>query len=147
VSAVDVLSVGRISVDLYATEPDVGFEGQQSFQKSVGGSPSNVAVAAARLGHSVMLATKVGADAFGDYVRQRMTDWGVDTTYITSQEGSQTPLAFAALTPPETPTVMFYRGVAAPDTTLQEDHLPAEVVQGAQIFVDLPSFPISGLDR
>jgi len=133
VSAVDVLSVGRISVDLYATEPGVGFEGQQSFQKSVGGSPSNVAVAAARLGHSVMLATKVGADAFGDYVRQRMTDWGVDTTYITSQEGSQTPLAFAALTPPETPTVMFYRGVAAPDTTLQEDHLPAEVVQGAQI--------------
>ena len=48
-SAVDVLSVGRISVDLYAREPDVGFEGQQSFHKSVGGSPSNVAVAAARL--------------------------------------------------------------------------------------------------
>lgn len=132
-SGVDVLSVGRVSVDLYAQEPHVGFEGQQSFRKSVGGSPSNVAVAAARLGHRVILATKVGSDAFGDYVRSRMSDWGVDTTYITSQEGAQTPLAFAALTPPETPTVMFYRGVVAPDTTIEKTHIPAEVVQAAKI--------------
>lgn len=46
----EVICVGRISVDLYATEKNVGFDGPQSFTKSVGGSPTNVAVAAARLG-------------------------------------------------------------------------------------------------
>ena len=61
----DVLSVGRVSVDLYAQEANIGFDGQQTFQKSIGGSPTNVAVAAARLGLASALATKVGDDGFG----------------------------------------------------------------------------------
>jgi 5-dehydro-2-deoxygluconokinase len=129
----DVLSVGRISVDLYAVEPNVGFEGQQSFQKSVGGSPTNVAVAAAQLGRRVGLATKVGDDQFGEYVRTRLEGWGVSTDYVGVQSNAQTPLALAALTPPETPTVIFYRGPAAPDTTLTLDDVPADVVSGAHI--------------
>lgn len=129
----DVLSVGRISVDLYAVEPNVGFEGQQSFQKSVGGSPTNVAVAAAQLGRRVGLATKVGDDKFGEYVRERLAGWGVLTDYVGVQHGAQTPLALAALTPPETPTVIFYRGPAAPDTTLTLDDVPADVVSDANI--------------
>jgi 5-dehydro-2-deoxygluconokinase len=129
----DVVSVGRISVDLYAREPHQGFEDQQSFQKSVGGSPTNVAVAAARLGHSVMMVTKVGEDAFGDYIRGRLKGWGVDTSYVGTVPGSPTPLAFAALTPPETPTVMFYRGTAAPDTQLVPSDVPDAVIQGARV--------------
>lgn len=129
----EVLSVGRISVDLYAVEPHVGFEGQQSFRKSVGGSPTNVAVAAARLGHRVALATKVGDDAFGDYVRTRLSEWGVVTDFVARQPHAQTPLALAALTPPETPTVIFYRGPSAPDTTLTESDVPADVVRDARI--------------
>ncbi len=132
-SAPDVLSVGRISVDLYANEPHRGFHEQQTFQKSVGGSPTNVAVAAAQLGSSVALVTKVGDDAFGDYVLSRLEGWGVDTTYIEKVPGTQTPLAFAALTPPETPTVMFYRGVAAPDTMVKEADVPMEVVKEAGV--------------
>jgi len=129
----DVLSVGRISVDLYAMEPNVGFDGQQNFQKSVGGSPTNVAVAAAQLGLRVGLATKVGDDAFGEYIRGRLDDWGVSTDYVGTGGGKQTPLALAALTPPESPTVIFYRGPAAPDTTLTVDDVPAEVVRGTRI--------------
>lgn len=129
----DVLSVGRISVDLYAVEPNVGFDGQQSFQKSVGGSPTNVAVAAAQLGRRVGLATKVGDDQFGEYVRTRLAGWGVETDFVGVQRGGQTPLALAALTPPESPTVIFYRGPAAPDTTLEVDDVPADVVAGARI--------------
>jgi 5-dehydro-2-deoxygluconokinase len=129
----DLLSVGRISVDLYAVEPNVGFDGQQSFQKSVGGSPTNVAVAAAQLGHRVALATKVGDDAFGDYVRGRLLDWGVLTDFVGTQPGAQTPLAFAALTPPETPTVIFYRGPAAPDTMVAKTDVPDDVVTNARI--------------
>lgn len=129
----DVVSVGRISVDLYAQEAHAGFGHQQSFQKSVGGSPTNVAVAAARLGHQVTLVTKVGDDDFGDYIRGRLEGWGVDTSYVGSVVGAQTPLAFAALTPPETPTVIFYRGVAAPDTQLLASDVPGELMREAKI--------------
>lgn len=132
-SSWEVLSVGRISVDLYAVEPNIGFDGQQSFQKSVGGSPTNVAVAAAQLGHRVALATKVGDDAFGDYVRGRLNTWGVDTDFVASHSNAQTPLALAALTPPESPTVIFYRGPAAPDTTLTTADVPADVVRDTPI--------------
>jgi 5-dehydro-2-deoxygluconokinase len=130
---VDVLSVGRISVDLYSMEPNVGFDGQQNFQKSVGGSPTNVAVAAAQLGLRVALATKVGDDAFGEYVKSRLAGWGVDTDFVGTVTGAQTPLAFAALTPPESPTVIFYRGPAAPDTTITTADVPADVVRNAKV--------------
>ncbi len=132
-SAPDVVSVGRISVDLYAQEPHHGFDQQQSFQKSVGGSPTNVAVAASQLGSSVALVTKVGDDAFGDYVLSRLEGWGVDTRYIEKVPGTQTPLAFAALTPPETPTVMFYRGEAAPDTRVKQADVPLDVITAAGV--------------
>ncbi|MEK9602016.1 MAG: 5-dehydro-2-deoxygluconokinase [Pontimonas sp.] len=129
----EVVSVGRISVDLYAQEPHAGFDQQQSFRKSVGGSPTNVAVAAARLGHNVALVTKVGDDDFGNYIRHRLEGWGVTTDYVGSVTGAQTPLAFAALTPPETPHVVFYRGEAAPDTQIVASDVPDEVITDAKI--------------
>lgn len=129
----DVVSVGRVSVDLYAAEPGVGFDRQQTFSKSVGGSPTNVAVAAARLGHHAGIVTRVGDDGFGAYVRSRLAEWGVDTSYVGVQAGAQTPLALAALEPPETPQVAFYRGAAAPDTTLTVADVPAEVVREARL--------------
>jgi 5-dehydro-2-deoxygluconokinase len=128
----DVLSVGRVSVDLYAQEANVGFDGQQTFQKSIGGSPTNVAVAAARLGLESALATKVGDDGFGDYVRNKLTGFGVATDYVFTQAGAQTPLAFAALTPPETPTIAFYRN-QAPDTTLQSHDIPESAIKEVKI--------------
>ncbi len=130
---VDVLSVGRVSVDLYARESGAGFEDQQTFTKSVGGSPTNVAVAAARLGLHAAIATKVGDDGFGQYVRNRLADWNVDTAYVGVQPGGQTPLALAALDPPETPRVAFYRGPAAPDTTITADDIPADVIDAAGV--------------
>jgi 5-dehydro-2-deoxygluconokinase len=128
----DVLSVGRVSVDLYAQEANIGFDGQQTFQKSIGGSPTNVAVAAARLGLKSALATKVGDDGFGNYVRNKLKGFGVATDYVFTQPKSQTPLAFAALTPPESPTIAFYRN-QAPDTTLQTSDIPAEDIKQVQI--------------
>lgn len=129
----DVLSVGRVSVDLYAKEVNAGFDSHQSFTKSVGGSPTNLAVAAARLGLAAAIATKVGDDDFGQYVINRLNQFGVDTSFVGIQEQAQTPLAFAALTPPETPTVMFYRGEQAPDTFLNSDSVPGQVVREVKI--------------
>jgi 5-dehydro-2-deoxygluconokinase len=129
---VDVLSVGRVSVDLYAKEAYAGFDSQQSFTKSIGGSPTNVAVACARLGLDAALATNVGDDAFGQYVIQKLGQFGVDSSFIGTVENTQTPLAFAALTPPETPTVVFYR-TAAPDTQLRLDSVPESVITQTKI--------------
>jgi 5-dehydro-2-deoxygluconokinase len=129
---VDVLSVGRVSVDLYAKEAYAGFDSQQSFTKSIGGSPTNVAVACARLGLDSALATNVGDDAFGQYVIQKLKQFGVDTSFVGTVENTQTPLAFAALTPPETPTVVFYR-TAAPDTQLRSDGVPESVIAQTKI--------------
>jgi 5-dehydro-2-deoxygluconokinase len=129
---VDVLSVGRVSVDLYAKEAYAGFDSQQSFTKSIGGSPTNVAVACARLGLDSALATNVGDDAFGQYVIQKLGQFGVDSSFVGTIENTQTPLAFAALTPPETPTVVFYR-TAAPDTQLRLDAVPESVITQTKI--------------
>lgn len=128
----DVLSVGRVSVDLYAKEAYAGFDSQQSFTKSIGGSPTNVAVACAQLGLDVALATNVGDDAFGQYVIQKLGQFGVDSSFVGTVENTQTPLAFAALTPPETPTVVFYR-TAAPDTQLRLDSVPESVITQTKI--------------
>ena len=129
----EVVAVGRISVDLYARELNTGFAEQQSFTKSIGGSPTNVAVAAARLGRRSALVTKVGDDGLGRYARNRLREFGVLTDFVGTEAGGQTPLALAALDPPETPQVAFYRGASAPDTRLEVDDLPEDVVRRCRL--------------
>ena len=112
----DVITVGRVSVDLYAQEVHASFTDPQTFRKSIGGSPTNVAVAAARHGHHAAVVTKVGTDALGDYVIALLSEWGVDTRYVGRDDSALTPVVLAALAPPEEPQIIFYRGQAAPDT-------------------------------
>ncbi len=111
----ELLTVGRVSVDLYAEQSGVGFAEARTFAKSVGGSPTNVAVAAARFGHCSAVVTAVGADPFGGYVRDALEGFGVDTRFVGTHSGLHTPLAFAAMDPPEDPQLLFYRAPEAPD--------------------------------
>jgi 5-dehydro-2-deoxygluconokinase len=115
----DLLTVGRVSVDLYADAPGAGFVDEQRFVKSIGGTATNVAVAAARLGHRAAVLTRVGTDPFGDYVIAKLGSFGVDTRFVGRDETLRTPLAFAALTPPEDPALLFYRAPKAPDMGLR----------------------------
>ena len=64
-SDLELLTVGRISIDLYCDQVGADWEAARSFSKAIGGSPTNVAVAAARLGHRSAVFTKVGEDPFG----------------------------------------------------------------------------------
>ncbi len=128
----DILTVGRISVDLYAQEIGASFLDPQTFTKSVGGSPTNVAIAAARLGHHAAVATKVGSEKLGDYVRQQLRDWGVDTSYVGTGDGL-TPVVLAALDPPEDPQIIFYRGAAAPDTQIAAGDVPVDVIRDVPV--------------
>ena len=115
----DLLTIGRVSVDLYADTAGAGFGDDQRFVKSIGGTATNVAVAAARLGRRTAVFTRVGADPFGEYVVRKLQSFGVDTTFVGRDDALRTPLAFAALTPPEDPELLFYRVPKAPDMQLQ----------------------------
>jgi 5-dehydro-2-deoxygluconokinase len=125
-SALELLTIGRVSVDLYAEQLGVPLREVRSFRKSVGGTATNVAVAAARLGHRAAVLTKVGDDAFGGYVRWALAEtFAVDTRFVGTDPELRTPLAFAELNPPDDPQIVFYREPKAPDLNLAVDDVDA----------------------
>ena len=74
-----LLTVGRVSVDLYPLQSGVPLAEVSSFTKSIGGSPTNVAIAAARLGRRAAVVTRVGDDGFGEFIRSALDQkFGVD---------------------------------------------------------------------
>ena len=124
----ELLTIGRVSVDLYAEQLGVAIRHVRTFRKSVGGTATNVAVAAARLGHRAAVVTKVGDDAFGDYVRWALADtFGVDTRFVGVHPTLRTPLAFAEMDPPDDPRIIFYREPAAPDLSIERRDVHADV--------------------
>ena len=121
-SDLEILTVGRIGVDFYGEELGAGFVEARHFQKSIGGSPTNVAVAAARLGRRAAVFTKVGADGLGDYARHALErEFGVDTRFVGRHPTLQTPIVVAVMDPPEDPKFVFYRQPKAPDATIEAD--------------------------
>lgn len=131
--APQLLTIGRVSVDLYADEPGAAFTDPQHFSKSIGGTATNVAVAAARLGHRAAVLTKVGADPFGDYVVSKLESFGVDTRFVGRHPRLRTPLAFAALTPPADPQLLFYREPSAPDMQLEIGDVDDETIRDVEV--------------
>ena len=119
----ELLTVGRISIDLYCDEVGADWRAARTFTKAVGGSPTNVAVAAARLGHRAAVFTKVGDDPFGGVALAELEDHGVDASYVGVEPGRPTPLAFAVLDPPAEPRLLFRREPPVPDLQLR----PGEV--------------------
>ncbi|MEV7553414.1 5-dehydro-2-deoxygluconokinase [Amycolatopsis sp. NPDC089917] len=128
-TALEALTVGRVGVDLYPEQSGVPLAGVSTFAKSLGGTATNVAVAAARLGRSTSVLTKVGPDGFGDYVRQALRDFGVSPDHVGTSAGLLTPVVFCALDPPADPPLLFYRSPIAPDLTLDEADVPWDVVK------------------
>ena len=116
----EVLTVGRVSVDLYPEQIGVPLAEVRTFRKMLGGSPTNVAVAAARLGRRAAVVTKVGDDPFGEYVRRALTEFGVDASLVGTHPTLQTPLAFCEIFPPDRFPLLFYRAPKAPDLELDE---------------------------
>jgi 5-dehydro-2-deoxygluconokinase len=132
-SDLELLTVGRISIDLYCDQIGADWQAAQTFSKAVGGSATNVAIAAARLGHAAAVYTKVGADPFGEVALGELRDFGVDTRYATVEPGTVTPLAFAALDPPEDPQLLFRRDPPVPDFQLRPGEVDADTVQNVPI--------------
>lgn len=130
----DVLAIGRCGVDIYPLQEGRGLEEVNSFGKFLGGSPTNVAVAAARMGRRSAIITAVGDDPFGRFVRAEMRRLGVTDTYVATIKGINTPVTFCEIFPPDNFPLYFYRDPIAPDLQIQAIQIPAEAVKRASIF-------------
>ncbi|MGW3646806.1 5-dehydro-2-deoxygluconokinase [Streptomyces sp. NPDC000878] len=130
----DLVTMGRIGVDLYPLQSGVPLTLVQTFGKFLGGSAANVAVAAARLGRSSAVVTRTGTDPFGDYLHQALKEFGVDDRWVTPVEGLHTPVTFCELFPPDDFPLYFYRQPTAPDLQIRTEELDFFGIRAAHLF-------------
>ncbi|MGW2474674.1 5-dehydro-2-deoxygluconokinase [Streptomyces sp. NPDC001665] len=130
----DVITMGRIGVDLYPLRTGVPLARVDTFGKFLGGSPSNVAVAAARLGRRTAVVTRTGEDPFGDYLREQLREFGVDDRWVTPVAAYPTPVTFCEVFPPDDFPLYFYRQPKAPDLEIHATELDLEAVRAARVF-------------
>ncbi|WP_131682355.1 5-dehydro-2-deoxygluconokinase [Pseudarthrobacter sp. YALA5] len=131
----ELLTIGRISVDIYPNDIGVGLEDVTSFGKYLGGSPSNVAVAAARHGRSAAVITRTGDDAFGTYLHRELQKFNVDDSFVTPVQEWPTAVTFCAIMPPDDFPLYFYgRFPTAPDLQIRAEELDLDAIRNARIF-------------
>ncbi|MFF2368597.1 5-dehydro-2-deoxygluconokinase [Streptomyces sp. NPDC058122] len=132
--AYELITMGRIGVDLYPLQTGVPLSRVTSFGKFLGGSATNVAVAAARLGRRTAVVTRTGADPFGTYLREALRDFGVDDRWVAEVPGLPTPVTFCEIFPPDDFPLYFYRQPKAPDLEIRAHELDLDAVREAGVF-------------
>jgi 5-dehydro-2-deoxygluconokinase len=130
----DVLTMGRIGVDVYPLQVGVSLRQVQTFGKYLGGSPTNVAVAAARYGRRSAVITRTGQDPFGEYLHDALRGFGVDDRYVTAVPGLPTPVTFCEIFPPDNFPLYFYRFPKAPDLEIRPEELDLEAIRSSRVF-------------
>jgi len=129
----DVLTMGRVGVDIYPLQAEVGPEDVETFGKFLG-SATNVAVAAARHGRRSAVITRTGADPFGRYVHRALGEFGVDDAFVTAVPDLLTPVTFCEIFPPDDFPIWFYRYPKAPDLEIRPEEIPAGEISTARLF-------------
>ncbi|WP_427922374.1 5-dehydro-2-deoxygluconokinase [Streptomyces sp. cg40] len=132
--AYDLITMGRLGVDLYPLQTGVPLPQVTTFGKFLGGSAANVAVAAARLGREVALVSRTGDDPFGTYLHEALRDFGVDDRWVTPVADHPTPVTFCEIFPPDDFPLYFYRQPKAPDLEIDAHELDLDAIHGARIF-------------
>jgi len=129
----DLITIGRISVDIYGQEEGHGLGDAQTFRKAVGGSATNVAIGTARYGHKTAVVTGVGEDAFGAYALTELQKFKVNTEFMITAPG-KTPVVIAGLKDPDNPELVFYRETDAPDTQVKVGTELRSAITSTRIF-------------
>ncbi len=130
----DVVTIGRVGVDLYPLQDNVGLEDVETFGKYLGGSATNVAVAAARHGRRSAVITRTGPDAFARYVHRALQDFGVDDRFVSEVPGLLTPITFCEMYPPDHFPLLFYRLPTAPDLQIRAAELDLPAIAHAGVY-------------
>ncbi len=133
-TALDVLTIGRVGVDIYPLQTGVGLEDVESFGKYLGGSATNVAVAAARYGRRAAVITRTGDDPFGRYVHKALRELRVDDRFVSAVPELPTPVAFCEIFPPDNFPLYFYRQPTAPDLLIRPEELDLQAIRDARVF-------------
>ena len=133
-TAFDVLTIGRVGVDIYPLQDGVGLEDVSTFGKYLGGSATNVAVAAAKHGLKAAVITRTGNDPFGTYIHQELLRLGVSDEYVSGVAGLNTPVVFCEIFPPDDFPLYFYREPKAPDLVINASELDLDAIVNAKIY-------------
>jgi len=128
----DLVTLGRSSIDLYANDIGAPFVNIKSFAAYVGGSPTNIAVGAHRLGLNVALLTAIGQDPVGDFLLNFLDREGVDTRFIARKPGRRTSAVILGIEPPERFPLVYYRDNCA-DIELSIDDVLAAPIAATKI--------------
>jgi 5-dehydro-2-deoxygluconokinase len=130
----EVLTMGRIGVDIYPLQTGRSLRQVETFGKYLGGSPTNVAVAAARYGRRSAVISRTGQDPFGDYIHDALGGFGVDDRFVTAVPALPTPVTFCEIFPPDDFPLYFYRYPTAPDLQIEPGDLDLAAIESAGIF-------------
>jgi hypothetical protein len=130
----DVLTMGRVGVDIYPLQAGVALEDVTTFGKYLGGSATNAAVAAARLGRSAAVITRTGNDPFGRFVHHALKQYGVGDQFVTGVPVLPTPVTFCEIFPPDDFPIYFYRYPKAPDLEIRPEELDYDAIRAARVF-------------
>jgi 5-dehydro-2-deoxygluconokinase len=133
-TAFDVIAMGRIGVDVYPLQTGVSLREVESFGKYLGGSATNVAVAAARYRRRSAIVTRTGDDPFGAFLHDALRRFGVDDRYVQAVPGLPTPVTFCEIFPPDDFPLYFYREPKAPDLEIRTAELDLDAIRAARIF-------------
>ncbi|KQQ03329.1 MULTISPECIES: 5-dehydro-2-deoxygluconokinase [unclassified Rathayibacter] len=130
----DVLTIGRVGVDIYPLQDGLGLEDVETFGKYLGGSAANVAVAAARHGRSAALISRTGDDPFGRYVKRELRRLGVSDEFVGTEPDLATPITFCEIFPPDDFPLYFYRKPKAPDLAITAQSLDLDAIHRATVY-------------
>lgn len=133
-SQFDVITIGRVGIDVYPLQVGVGLEDVTSFGKFLGGSATNVAVAAAKYGLKAAVITRTGNDPFGKYIHNELVRLGVSDEFVSGVAGLNTPVVFCEIFPPDDFPLYFYREPKAPDLEIQASELDLSAIRDAKIY-------------
>ncbi len=129
--SLDVITIGRASVDLYGQQIGTRLEDVGSFAKSVGGCPTNISVGTARLGLKSALITRVGNEQMGRFIREQLEREGVETRGIVTDPERLTALVLLSVENDKSFPLIFYRDNCA-DSALNEDDIDEAFIKQSQ---------------
>jgi fructokinase len=128
--SIDIISIGEVLIDFIGHEVNTSINRTKDYHRFLGGSPTNVAVNASRLGLKSVLVASCGQDGLGDYVVRKLKSNNVITSQIRKSESAPTSVIFVSKST-ETPDFIPYRQA---DCEIYENQLPDEIIADAKIF-------------
>jgi 5-dehydro-2-deoxygluconokinase len=131
--SLDVITIGRSSVDLYGAQVGGRLEDMASFNKYIGGSPTNIAAGTARLGLKSALITRVGDEHMGRFIREELAREGVDTRGVITDPERLTALVLLGIRDQEQFPLIFYRENCADMALCEDDINPAFITEARAV--------------